>query len=136
MVAVNGILSTNALAMPDSQIIIIYVAQKLPPVRLIAIDDNTLMMVHQEVSIPKGSSLASNAYIGMVNGIEVTKNLMVDPSNSTKNVIHFMLPKPAVMQIAEQVNKNGQGAASNGLMEFTLAPSINQTSSSMADMQA
>jgi hypothetical protein len=41
MVAVNGILSINALAIPDNQIIIIYVAQKLPPVRLIAADDNT-----------------------------------------------------------------------------------------------
>jgi hypothetical protein len=40
------------------------------------------------------------------------------------------------MQIAEQVNKNGQRGTSNGLMEFTLAPSTNATSSSMADMQA
>src|ERR671922_247534 len=89
------------------------------------------VLVHQEVSVPKQSELDSKSYVGTVNGIEVTNNLMVDDSNITKNVIHFMLPKPAVMQIAEQVNKNGQGAASNGLMEFTLAPSINQTSSSM-----
>ena len=49
-----------------------------------------------------------------------------------------MLPKPTIMQIAEQVNANGQTAASNRIMEFTLAPSTNQTSSSMAmtDMQA
>ena len=62
---------------------------------------------------------------------------MVDPSNSTKDVVHFM-PKPAIMQIAEQVNANGQTAVSNRTMEFTLAPSTNQTSTSMsmADMQA
>jgi hypothetical protein len=49
-----------------------------------------------------------------------------------------MLPKPVIMQIAEQVNANGQTAVSNRIMEFTLAPSTNQTSSSMSmtDMQA
>jgi hypothetical protein len=52
---------------------------------------------------------------------------MVDPNNSTKNVVHFMLLKPAVIQIAEE--------ASEGLMEFSLTPSTNATSSSsMHDM--
>jgi hypothetical protein len=90
-------------------------------------------MVHQEVSIPKGNSLASQSYAGSINGIDVTKNLMVDPSNSTKNVVHFMLPKPAVIQIAEEVNSNGH-LAKNGLMEFSLVPSTNATSSSMSEM--
>lgn len=95
------------------------------------------VLVHQEISIPKQSELAATSYVGTINDIDVTKNLMVDPSNSTKNVVHFMLPKPAIMQVAEQVNKNGgQPATSNGLMEFTLAPSTNLTSSSMADMQS
>src|ERR671919_113989 len=65
-------------------------------------------MIHQEITIPKQSELASVAYVGKVNGIDVSKNLMLDDSNSTKNVIHFMLPKPVVMQIVEQVNNNGQ----------------------------
>ena len=56
-------------------------------------------MVHQEVLIPKGNSLSSLSYTGTINGTDVTKNLMVDPSNSTKNVVHFMLPKPAIIQI-------------------------------------
>jgi hypothetical protein len=47
--------------------------------------DQKQIMVHQEVSIPKGNSLASQSYAGTINGIDVTKNLMVDPSNSTKN---------------------------------------------------
>src|SRR5918995_900146 len=90
--------------------------------------------LHQQVSIPKGNSLASQSYTGEINGIDVTKNLMVDPSNSTKNVVHFMLPKPEVVQIAKEVNNNGQ-TTSNGLMEFSLAPSANATSSSsMHDM--
>src|ERR671914_646586 len=97
------------------------------------LEDQKQLMVHQEVSIPKGSSLASQSYTGAINGIDVSENLMVDPSNSTKNVVHFMLPKPEVVQIAKEVNNNGHAAASNGLMEFSLAPSTNQTSS-MGDM--
>jgi hypothetical protein len=97
------------------------------------LEEQNQLMVHQEVSIPKGTSLASPSYTGAVNGIDVTKNLMVDPSNSTKNVVHFMLPKPEVIQIAKEVNSNGQ-AATTQLMEFLLAPSTNATSSSMHDM--
>jgi hypothetical protein len=55
---------------------------------------------------------------------------MLDDSNITKNVIHFMLPKPVVTQIAEQINKNGQSA--EGLMTFTLEPSSTSPSSAMA----
>jgi hypothetical protein len=67
------------------------------------LEDQKRLMVHQEVSIPKETSLASQSYIGAINGIDVTENLMVDPSNSTKNVVHFMLPKPEVVQIANEV---------------------------------
>src|ERR671915_174909 len=98
------------------------------------LEDQKQIMVHQEVLIPKGNSLASLSYTGTINGTDVTKNLMVDPSNSTKNVVHFMLPKPAIIQIAEEVNNNGQAAASDGFMEFSLTPSTNATSSSMHDM--
>jgi hypothetical protein len=97
------------------------------------LEENNLM-VHQEITIPKQSELASVSYIGKVNGIDVTKNLMLDDSNSTKNVIHFMLPKPVVMQIAEQVNKNGQD--SNELMQFSLEPSESITPSTMASSHA
>ena len=98
------------------------------------LEDQKQVMLHQEVSIPKGNSLASQSYTGTINGTDVTKNLMVDPSNSTKNVVHFMLPKPAIIQIAEEVNNNGQAAASVGFMEFSLTPSTNATSQSMSDM--
>ena len=98
------------------------------------LEEQKQLMVHQEVSIPKGTSLSSQSYAGTINGIDVTKNLMVDPSNSTKDVVHFMLPKPAVIQVSEMINNNEQKSASNGLMEFTLAPSTNATSSSMPDM--
>jgi hypothetical protein len=97
------------------------------------LEENNLM-VHQEITIPKQSELASASYMGKVNGIDVTKNLMLDDSNSTKNVIHFMLPKPVVMQIAEQVNNNGQD--SNKLMQFSLEPSESIAPSTMASSHA
>jgi hypothetical protein len=93
------------------------------------LEEQKQLMVHQEVSIPKGSALSSNSYDATINNIDVTKNLMVDPSNSTKDVVHFMLPKPAVVQISETINNNGEKVASNGLMEFALTPSTNATSS-------
>jgi hypothetical protein len=49
-------------------------------------------------------------------------------------VVHFMLLKPAVIQIAEEVNNDGQAAASEGLIEFSLTPPTIATSSSMHDM--
>jgi hypothetical protein len=79
------------------------------------------IFVHEEFHIPKPSALTSKgSYSGTVNGIDITKNIVVDNSNPQKDVIHFMLPKSAVIKIAEQVNKNGQ--ASNPLMTFTLQP--------------
>ena len=97
------------------------------------LEENNLM-VHQEITIPKQSELASVSYIGKVNGIDVTKNLMLDDSNSTKNVIHFMLPKPVVLQIAEQVNNIGQ--LGNKLMQFSLEPSESTPPSTMASSHA
>src|SRR5918992_808378 len=97
------------------------------------LEENNLM-VHQEITIPKQSELASVSYNGKVNGIDVTKNLMLDDSNSTKNVIHFMLPKPVVLQIAEQVNNNGQ--VGNKLMQFSLEPSESTPPSTMASSHA
>ena len=88
---------------------------------LTRLQDNKVM-VHQEILLPKPSELVANSYIGTINGIDVTKELMVDPTNSTKDVVHFMIPKPVVMQIAEQVNKSGQ--EKEGLMKFTFKPAI------------
>jgi hypothetical protein len=97
------------------------------------LEENNLM-VHQEITIPKQSELASISYVGKVNGVDVTKNLMLDDSNGTKNVIHFMLPKPVVLQIAEQVNNNGQDG--NKLMQFSLEPSASTPPSTMASSHA
>ena len=85
------------------------------------LQDNRVM-VHQEILLPKPSELVANSYTGTINGVDVTKDLVIDPTNSTKDVVHFMIPKPVVMQIAEQVNKSGQ--AKEGLMKFTFKPEV------------
>jgi hypothetical protein len=79
------------------------------------------IFVHQEISVPKPSEFTSkSSYSGTVNGINVTKNIMVDNSDPQKDVIHFMLPKDRIMQVADEVNKKGQAATQ--LMTFTLQP--------------
>ena len=73
--------------------------------RLSAKDTN--VYIHQEVYVPKPSILSSaGSYIGLVNGNDVTDNLVIDGSNKTKDVIHFMLTKPIVLQIASKYNQN------------------------------
>ncbi|HEX2124664.1 MAG TPA: hypothetical protein VHF44_03570, partial [Nitrososphaeraceae archaeon] len=81
------------------------------------------VLVHQEVTVPKPSEFAaSRSYTGTVNDIDVTKNVVLDDTDPQKDIIHFMLPKNQVIQIAEQVNnKNGQ-AVSDVPMKFTLQP--------------
>jgi hypothetical protein len=62
------------------------------------------LFVHEEISISNPSPLASNGYEGTVNNIDLSPNLiMVDRTNSTKDVVHFMLTKPAVMDLAQKV---------------------------------
>jgi len=56
------------------------------------------IFVHEEVSIPKPSPFSGQAYSGKVNGITVDKMLMIDPSNSTKDVTHFMIPKMSLFR--------------------------------------
>lgn len=94
------------------------------------------IFVHEEVSIPKSSPFSAQVYSGKVNGITVDKMLMIDPSNATKDVIHFMIPKNELITIAEEVNTNGQASA--GLMDFKLKPAmgINANTSMTINMSA
>jgi hypothetical protein len=83
--------------------------------------NNTSIFVHQEVTVPKANAFtAKESFIGKVNGIDISKDVMVDNTNPQKDVIHVMIPKNNLVQLADQVNKNGQ--ASRGLMQFTLQP--------------
>ena len=81
------------------------------------------VLVHEEVTVPKPSEFAAKrSYVGTVNSIDVTKNLVLDDTDPQKDVIHFMLPKPEVIKIAEHVNNNTGQESSNELMQFTLQP--------------
>jgi len=131
--------------------------------RLKAPDNN--VYIHQEVDIPKPSILSTTgSYDGFVNGKSVTNYLVVDGSNKTKDVAHFMLTKPVVLQIASQYgkdnntkqgNETGTAAAGTGnatstsssstsnsnsntnsssIMSFTLMPSKNGSKSTGTPM--
>ena len=96
--------------------------------------NNTNIFVHEEVYVPNPTPFTANkSFAGSVNGIDVSKNLMLDSSNPNRDVIHVMIPKNDLVVIANQVNKNQQ--ASNGLMKFTLQPS-NSPMSSMSSMSS
>jgi hypothetical protein len=89
--------------------------------RLNATDNN--VYIHQEVDIPRPSVLsAAGGYTGLVNGVDVTNNLVVDGSNKTKDVVHFMLTKPVVLQIASKHNQTSSNNSSS-TMNFSLIPS-------------
>jgi hypothetical protein len=83
--------------------------------------NKTSIFVHEELYVPKPNAFtAKGSYTGKVNGIDISKNVMLDNTNPKRDVIHVMIPKNTLIQLADQVNKNGQ--ASTGLMKFTLQP--------------
>jgi plastocyanin len=83
--------------------------------------NKTNIFVHEEVYVPNPTPFTANkSFSGSVNGINVSKDLMLDNSNPNRYVIHVMIPKNDLVGIADQVNKNAQ--ASSGLMKFTLQP--------------
>lgn len=88
-------------------------------------DPRNTVFIHQEVEIPKPSPLsAEGGYQGFTNGKDVTNVLMVDGNNKTKDVVHFMIAKPIVLQIANiylQDSNNG----TDGIMTFSLVPPKN-----------
>jgi hypothetical protein len=95
--------------------------------------NNTSIFVHEEVTVPKANAFtAKGSFIGKVNGVDISKNVMVDNSNPEMDIIHVMIPKNNLIQLADQVNKNGQ--ASTGLMQFTLQPGGTAATTSSGSM--
>ncbi|MDQ6668122.1 MAG: plastocyanin/azurin family copper-binding protein [Thermoproteota archaeon] len=90
--------------------------------------NKTNIFVHEEIYVPNPTPFTANkSFAGTVNGIDVSKDLMLDNSNPNRDVIHVMIPKKDLVGIADQVNRNTQ--ASNGLMKFTLQPAKGSMSS-------
>jgi hypothetical protein len=93
------------------------------------------IFVHEEISVPKHNAFTANkSYLATVNGVDVSKNIMIDDTKRNMDIIHFMLPKNQLIQVADEVNKNSQ--ASSELMKFALQPGSGQamSSSSMGNM--
>ena len=91
------------------------------------------LYVHEELSLPKPSPLAANGYQGTINNIYLKPNsLLVDRTNSSKDVVHIMLTKPVVLDLAQKVTDNSNMSSINennqnmtNEMTFTLSPSKN-----------
>ncbi|HEY9491918.1 MAG TPA: hypothetical protein VIP56_08020, partial [Nitrososphaeraceae archaeon] len=93
------------------------------------------IFVHEEINVPKPNAFTTKgSYAGTANGVDISKNIILDNSNPDKDVIHVMLPKSTIIHIADQVSKSGQ--ASNGLMRFTLQPGIGSMKGSMGPMSS
>lgn len=94
---------------------------------------NVNIFVHEEISIPKPNNFTSKgSYSGVVNGIDVSKQLVLDNSNPKEDVIHFMLPKDKLVSFAEQMANNSQ--SSMDVMKFSLKPSIENMTTNMTSM--
>ena len=94
---------------------------------------NVNIFVHEKISIPKPNNFTSKgSYSGVVNGIDVSKQLVLDNSNTKVDVIHFMLPKDKLVSLAEQMANNSQ--SSMDLMKFSLKPSIEIMTTNMTSM--
>jgi len=96
--------------------------------RLKAPDNNVYL--HQEVHIPKPSVFtATGSYDGFVNGKNINNYLVVDGSNKTTDVAHFMLTKPIVLQIAadhkptNSSSSKGNSGNLTSVMDFSIMPS-------------
>jgi hypothetical protein len=80
---------------------------------------NSSIFVHEEVYLPKPNAFTGKSgFTGSVNGINISKNVVVDNSNPKTYVIHVMLPKNDLLRLADQVNKSGEVAS--GIMSFTV----------------
>jgi hypothetical protein len=95
--------------------------------------ENSNIFVHEEIYVPKPNTFtAKSGFTGSVNGVNISKNVVLDNSNPNTDVIHVMLPKNDLLRLADQVNKSG--GASSGIMSFTVQPGEGSTMGSMGSM--
>jgi hypothetical protein len=100
------------------------------------------IFVHEEINIPKSNPFTNtSSYTGTVNGLNVTKDIVLDNTNPKTDVIHIMLTKDTLLILAERLNNNigsseqeqfsqsrqqqlaSPQQAFPGLMKFALQPS-------------
>jgi hypothetical protein len=89
--------------------------------------------VHQEVAVPTSNDFSSNrSYSATINGIDVSKSVMLDNSNPRKDVVHIMLSKNQIIQAADKLAKSGQ--ANRDLITFVLKPGNNSGNNTQQSM--
>src|SRR6266487_4498186 len=55
--------------------------------------NKTSIFVHEELYVPKPNAFTEKgSYAGTVNGIDISKSIILDNSNPNKDLIHIMLP--------------------------------------------
>src|ERR671927_620121 len=60
--------------------------------------NKTNIFVHQEVAVPTSNDFSSNrSYSATINGIDVSKSVMLDNSNPKKDIVHIMLSKNQII---------------------------------------
>jgi hypothetical protein len=83
--------------------------------------NKTNIFLHQEISVPTSNDFSSNRYYGAtVNGIDISKSVMLDNSNPKKDVIHIMLSKNQIIEVVDKLTKSQQTNAD--LIRFVLKP--------------
>lgn len=97
--------------------------------------NKTNIFVHQEISIPTSNDFSSNrSYTAAANGIDISKSVMLDNSNPKKDVIHIMLSKNQIIQVANELAKSRQTNAD--LIRFVLKPGDNGSSNMQNPMMS
>jgi hypothetical protein len=76
---------------------------------------------------------SNRSYSATVNGIDVSKSVMLDNSNPKKDVIHIMLSKNQILQTANELAKREQ--SNMDLIRFTLKPGSNNKNSNNSQQQ-
>jgi hypothetical protein len=88
--------------------------------------NKTNIFVHQEITIPTSNDFSSNrSYAATVNGIDISKSVMIDNSNPKKDVIHIMLSKNQIIHAADELTKSRHTNAD--LIRFVLKPGNNSS---------
>ena len=61
--------------------------------------------MHEEINVPQLNAFTNmSSYSGTVNGLDVTKDIMLDNTDPRTDVIHIMLTKDTLPNLAERLN--------------------------------
>ena len=60
------------------------------------------IFVHEEISVPKSNAFTNaSSYTGTVNGLDVTKDIVLDNTDPKTDIIHIMLTKDTLLKLAD-----------------------------------